>query len=57
MERETPPPFMEKCILNFHFNYWNPSLTYTYVQKVYGRGLNELALVTPYTGGDCFGHC
>ena len=21
-----PPPFMEKNILNFHFDYWNPSL-------------------------------
>ena len=22
-----PPPFMAKAILNFHFDYWNPSLT------------------------------
>ena len=22
-----PPPFMEKTILNFHFDYLNPSLT------------------------------
>ena len=22
-----PPPFMAKTILNFHFDYWNPSLT------------------------------
>ena len=21
-----PPPFMAKTILNFHFDYWNPSL-------------------------------
>ena len=28
MARETfPPPFMEKSILNFHSDYWNPSLT------------------------------
>ena len=22
----SPPPFMAKTILNFHFDYWNPSL-------------------------------
>ena len=27
MELETPPPFMEKSILNFHFDYWKISLT------------------------------
>ena len=26
MARETPPLFMEKSILNFHFDYWNPFL-------------------------------
>ena len=26
VELETPPPFMEKPILNFHFDYLNPSL-------------------------------
>ena len=26
MELETPPSFMEKSILNFHFDYWNTSL-------------------------------
>ena len=25
----TPPPFMANAILNFHFDYLNPSLTYT----------------------------
>ena len=25
--RPPPPPFMEKNILNFHFEHWNPSLT------------------------------
>ena len=29
VELETPPPFMAKTILNFHFDYWNPSLTYS----------------------------
>ena len=24
---EIPPPFMAKTILNFHFDYWNPSLS------------------------------
>ena len=24
-----PPPFMAKTILNFHFDYWNPSLNLT----------------------------
>ena len=24
-----PPPFMANTILNFHFDYWHPSLTYT----------------------------
>ena len=28
MELETPPPFMEKTFLNFHFDYLNPSLTF-----------------------------
>ena len=27
VELETPAPFMEKIILNFHFDYLNPSLT------------------------------
>ena len=26
MARETPSPFMANAILNFHFDYWNPSL-------------------------------
>ena len=26
VELATPPPFKEKNILNFHFDYWNPSL-------------------------------
>ena len=26
--RDPPPPFMANTILNFHFDYWNPSLTY-----------------------------
>ena len=31
VELETlPPPLMEKTILNFHFDYLNPSLTNTY---------------------------
>ena len=29
VELETPPPFMEKPILNFHFDYLNPSLSQT----------------------------
>ena len=29
VELEAPPPFMEKNILNFHFDYLNPSLTTT----------------------------
>ena len=29
VELETPPPFMAKTILNFHFDYWNPSLNLT----------------------------
>ena len=27
MWNSRPPPFMEKTILNFHFDYWNPSLS------------------------------
>ena len=26
VELETPPPFIAKTILNFHFDYLNPSL-------------------------------
>ena len=29
VELENPPPFMEKSILNFHFDYLHPSLTHT----------------------------
>ena len=29
MANETPPPFMANAILNFHFDYWNPSLFHT----------------------------
>ena len=29
VELETPPPFMANTILNFHFDYWNPSLRLT----------------------------
>ena len=25
---ETPPPFMANAILNFHFDYWHPSLSW-----------------------------
>ena len=28
VELETPPPFMENSMLNFHFYYWNISLTH-----------------------------
>ena len=29
-----PPPFMAKTILNFHFDYWNPSLIFLHALNV-----------------------
>ena len=31
-----PPPFMAKTILNFHFDYWNPSLRVQIDMNVFG---------------------
>ena len=38
VELETPPTFMEKTILNFHFDYLTPSLTTTSVPEKRGKG-------------------
>ena len=33
MWNSRPPPFMAKTILNFHFDYWNPSLSYYHIKS------------------------
>ena len=49
MELETPPPptppFMEKSILNFHFDYWNTSLMRRalIILIVFSRGTDNLS--------------
>ena len=49
MASETPHPFMEKSILNFHVDYWNPSLSASYEASEFGwqMGLNFLQHLRP----------
>ena len=40
--RRPPPPFMANTILNFHFDYWNPSLRRNSLEKRPCRLYNSL---------------
>ena len=46
VELETPPPFMEKTILNFHFDYSNPSLKYHVHCSCYQSTLQHLVHIS-----------
>ena len=39
VELEAPPPFMEKTILNFHFDYLTPSLIMVEVEHLFHEGV------------------
>ena len=59
-----PPPFLANTILNFHFDYWNPSLTMT-MASLYSlllcrhasdffSAMGFLSLLGPQCAGDFF---